>query len=78
MKTNLVKTVRTGNGFKERLHVKSFASSELAHGFLNKQYDNNWQIAPAIHADKKAGIYAIAGGVWHNVKSLDPSLLAHI
>lgn len=78
MKTNLIRTVRTGNGFKERLHVKSFATSDAAHGFQNKQYDNEWRTAGPEHADKKAGIYAFAGGRWHNVKSLDATVLAHI
>jgi hypothetical protein len=46
-----------------------------AHDFLNKQYDNTWKI----HTEGwKPGIYAYAGGQWHNVKSLDPTVLAHI
>lgn len=80
MKTNVVKTVgqiRPGT-WKERLHVKSFATSDDAHGFLNKQCDNSWRIAGPEHADKKAGVYAFAGGRWHNVRSLDPSVLAHV
>jgi hypothetical protein len=78
MKTNIQKTVRTGNGFKERLHIKSFATADAAHGFLNKQFDNLWSIARPEHSDKKAGIYAFAGGQWHNVRSLDSTVLAHI
>lgn len=76
--TNVTKTTRTGNGFKERLTVKRFPSADLAHGFLNAQSNNDWQIARPEHADKKAGVYAFAGGEWHNVKSLDASVLAHI
>ena len=69
------KTVRTGNGFKERLHIKRFKTSDLMHQFLNKQHDNTWTVSKH---DLKTGIYAYAGGQYHNVKSLDPSLLAHI
>jgi len=69
------KTVRTGNGFKERLHIKSFKTSEAMHKFLNKQTDNTWRESKH---DFKSGIYAFAGGQYHNVKSLDPSVLAHI
>ncbi len=80
MKTNIQKTVSAGHHgrLSERLHIKTFKSSDEAHGFLNKQYDNNWSIARPEHADKKAGVYAFAGGQWHNVKTLDSSILAHI
>jgi hypothetical protein len=78
MKTNLVKIVRTGNGLKERTHVKTFVSHEEACAFQCKQFDNDWRLAPADLANVKAGVYAFAGGKWHNVKSLDPSVLAHI
>jgi uncharacterized protein YdeI (YjbR/CyaY-like superfamily) len=69
------KTVRTGNGFKERLHIKSFKHSEDMHKFLNKQTNNNWRES---NKQLKTGIYAYAGGQYHNVKSLDHSILAHI
>lgn len=78
MDTNLTKTVSTGNGFKERLHVKRFASMDAACAFQNKQYDNSWTLAGPEHADKKSGIYAFAGGKWHNVRALDACALAHI
>lgn len=81
------KTIRTGNGFKERLQIKGFKSSQAMHDFLNKQSDNTWQVnsepdyygafKPELAA-LKPGKYAFAGGQWHNVKSLDPSILAHI
>ena len=81
------KTVRTGNGLKERLVIKGFKTSEAMHNFLNKQYDNAWTInsEPSYYgafnetlAGLKPGKYAFAGGQWHNVKSLDASILAHI
>ena len=81
------KTIRTGNGFKERLQIKGFKSSDLMHKFLNAQCDNSWNVnsepdyyggfKPGL-ADLKPGKYAYAGGQWHNVKSLDASILAHI
>ena len=80
MKTNIQKiTLGTNPGnWKQRLHIKSFKTSDEAHGFLNKQYDNNWSIASNEHQNKKSGIYAFAGGQWHNVKDLDSSILNHI
>jgi hypothetical protein len=80
MKTNLTKVVKLQipGRWKERLHVKSFIDLESACAFQNNQSNNDWQIASTEHADKKAGIYAYAGGKWHNVKNLDASVLAHI
>jgi len=69
------KTVRTGNGFKERLHVKAFKHSGDMYAFLGKQPNNNWKVN---QHDFKTGIYAFAGGKWHNVKQLDALTLAHI
>lgn len=62
-----------------RLHVKAFKSLNELGEFLCKQNDNSWQDA----SDKtglpnKSGIYRMAGGAWHNEKSLDSSILAHI
>ena len=71
----LQKTTRTGNGFKERMQIKRFKYSDDMYKFLNKQTDNTWSISKH---DFKSGKYAYAGGQWHNVKSLDPSILAHI
>tara|TARA_B110000285_G_scaffold176562_1_gene198280 strand:+ start:263 stop:544 length:282 start_codon:yes stop_codon:yes gene_type:complete len=66
----------------ERIRVKTFKDSELMHGFLNKQYDNNWQVHTQSGVfdslPHKNGLYAYAGGQWHNVKSLDACVLAHI
>ena len=83
----MIATIRKGGSYKgSRLVVKAFNSIELAHEFMNKQPHNNWQ--PNSFADYmgnipatkelKAGTYAYAGGQYHNVKSLDPSALAHI
>jgi len=69
------KTTRTGNGFKERLHIKRFKTSDDMYKFLNKQHDNMWKES---QLDFKSGVYAYAGGQYHNVKSLDASVLAHI
>ena len=85
--STIKKIVRTGNGFKERLHIKSFKTNAAMHIFLNKQPNNDWVInsEPDYYgafneetAKLKAGKYAYAGGQWHNVKSLDASVLAHI
>jgi hypothetical protein len=61
----------------ERVAVKMFKDSDLMHQFLNKQCDNNWKINNG-KLPAKNGTYAYAGGQWHNVKSLDASILAHI
>ena len=60
----------------ERVRVKTFKDADLMHKFLNSQPNNDWQINETL--PHKNGNYAYAGGVWHNVKSLDPSILAHI
>jgi hypothetical protein len=70
------KTIYSGYlNLKSRLHIKRFISKDSMHKFLNKQTDNKWQISKK---NLKSGIYAFAGGEWHNVKSLDISTLAHI
>lgn len=79
-------TIRKGSSYKgERLTIKGFKTSEAMHAFLNKQTDNTWVINAAgglVDAETvaafKPGVYAYAGGKWHNVKYLDPSVLAHI
>ena len=46
------------------------------HQFLNKSDNaNNWKESAL---GLKSGLYAYAGGKWHNVKTLDASILAHI
>lgn len=60
----------------ERLTIKSFKHSCDMHKFLSTG-DNalRWRESSK---GLKAGTYAFAGGQWHNVKSLDASVLAHI
>lgn len=61
---------------KHRLVIKGFKTTDDMHRFLNKA-DNSLRYRIS---DKslKPGTYAFAGGQWHNVKSLDASILAHI
>lgn len=59
----------------ERMIVRGFRTSQAMHEFLNRQHDNSWT---EYDGDLKPGTYARAGGQWHNVKSLDPSILAHV
>ena len=76
---NIYKITRTGIGFRERVTIKSFKTSDAMHKFLNT--DGNalfWNEAISQYKTLKAGTYAFAGGVWHNVKTLDSSVLAHI
>lgn len=75
MMNTVQKTVSTGNGFKTRLHIRRFKHSGDMHKFLNEQFDNKWAISSH---DFKSGIYALAGGQYHNVKHLDPTVLAHV
>jgi hypothetical protein len=71
------KTVRLGNGtFNERLHIKAFKSSAAMHDFLN--HEDNALFWKESKRELKAGVYAFAGGNWHNTKNLDHSVLAHI
>lgn len=57
--------------------VKRFPDAEAAHGFLNSQPDNKWALTKP-GEPTKPGRYAYAGGQWHNVKTLDASVLAHV
>lgn len=61
-----------------RMTVKKFKDRELMHKFLNTK-DNAlfWRITKSDHP-QNSGKFAFAGGQWHNVKHLDPSILAHI
>lgn len=63
-------------GQKERLMVRAFPDNSAMHRFLDTG-DNalRWRECTK---GLKAGTYAFAGGKWHNVKTLDPMLLAHI
>ena len=68
-------TKTTGTWDKSRKIIRSFKTNQAGHDFLNKQSNNNWRV---YDGELKAGKYAFAGGQWHNVKSLDSSVLAHI
>lgn len=75
---SIEQTKRSGHGnFKERLHVKTFKDSDSYGRFMSGPNNdfNQWRDSTK---GLKAGIYAYAGGQWHNVKSLDPYTLAHI
>lgn len=60
---------------KQRLTIKEFKTREAGYEFLNKQPNNDWV---EYTGELTKGLYAYAGGKWHNVKSLDSSVLAHI
>ena len=64
-----------GKWNKSRKIIKSFKTNQAGHNFLNKQSNNDWSV---YNGELKAGKYAFAGGQWHNVKSLDAFVLAHI
>jgi hypothetical protein len=78
MNKSVYKFQNIGNGFKERLIVKSFKYRDDMHKFLGTA-DNalHWKEVGSDKPDK-AGTYAFAGGRWLNVKSLDASILSHI
>lgn len=63
---------------KQRMTVKAFRYSEDMHKFLCIGSNGlEWfEVKPGNPC--KAGVYAYAGGQWHNVKHLDISALAHI
>ena len=66
----------------ERLMVKSFKDSDKMQKFLNSRNDNSWQVNDQAGIfstlPHKSGHYAYAGGAWHNIKSLDLTILAHL
>lgn len=64
----------SGPVFKQRLHVKTFQSSAERDAWLNARYDNDWNVSDR---GLGAGIYVFLGGAWRNVKTVDPSALAH-
>ena len=70
------------NIFKERLVVKGFKTSDAMHSFTRRE--TGWEYCATPYygsprfTDLKPGTYAFAGGKYHNVKSLDASVLAHI
>ena len=80
--SNPTNSIRTNKGsYKgERLKVRSFKTSEEMHKFLNTGNNSlDWRECDSDKGDPtKRGTYAYAGQAWHNVKSLDSSILAHI
>jgi hypothetical protein len=68
------KTIRI-NAFQERETVREFKDSAKGYKFLAEQTNNEWR---EYFGDLKPGTYAYAGGSWHNVKNLHPSILAQI
>lgn len=60
---------------RERLKVRTFASSQAMHAFLNRQTDNAWRESSR---GLKTGTYAFVGGAWCNVRTLDSTVLAHV
>lgn len=74
MTKTVQKTINLSN-MRTRLQIKTFKTSQAMYEFLNKQPNNDWQPS---EKDLKSGLYAYAGGVWHNVKSLDACILSHI
>ena len=71
------KDVRTGNGFKYRVKVRAFKTSDAMNVFLCKQYDNSWRV---MKNPVKSGTYIERGipGELINVKTLDACALAHM
>ena len=72
---------------RQRLTVKGFKTLDAMRTFLNAQGSNEWSPANTpdysnhLNSDRSTlapGVYAWAGGKWHNVKTLDASVLAHI
>jgi hypothetical protein len=75
MKVSIYKS--NGTISRERVKVRVFTDNDAMHQFLNKQSDNSWKINNGSFP-VKSGVFARAGGEWHNIKNLDPSILAHI
>lgn len=75
-KVKTLKNLNTpGRLIHQRMIIKGFKTSDLMHKWLNDRCDNLYSV---YDGPLKPGTYAFAGGQWHNVKSLDPSVLAHI
>jgi hypothetical protein len=92
MRTNfnlykIVTTQRPGRAIgSERLTIKKFSSSLAMYNALEKEGEcmirpfgwKECEYGPEFMRTAKPGVYARAAGKWHNVKSLDSSVLAHI
>jgi hypothetical protein len=59
----------------ERLVVKVFKTAQSMHDFQNAQFDNYWsqEFRPL-----KAGIHAMVGGEWKNIKDIPTHVLNHV
>lgn len=75
---SIYKRESSPSGFKERLTVKAFKTRQAMNEFLNKQTNNNWNECVYPQIPTKSGVYVYAGGQYHNVKTLDSSILSHI
>lgn len=63
-------------GTRDRMAIKAFRDRTAMYEFLAKGSNSlSWRESTR---GLKPGVYAYAGGQWHNVKRLDPSMLAHI
>ncbi len=62
----------------ERLQVRGFKYSDDMHKFLGTGDNAIFWRECKREGITKAGTYAFAGGKWHNVKTLDACILAHI
>lgn len=63
-------------GRGERMKIKAFKTNNAMYKILNAGENTlNWRISDK---NLKREIYAYTRGAWHNVKSLDYSILAHI
>lgn len=72
------KDIKLPGSFKYRVKVRSFTHSDDMHKFLAKQYDNSWTI---MANPVKNGTYIERGSrpaELINIKSIDPSALAHM
>lgn len=74
-----IRTIK-GSYKGERLKVRAFREPSLMHKFLNDGGNALlWRECDPARGDPvKSGTYVWAGGTWHNVKSLDPTDLAHL
>ncbi len=70
------KDFKTGP-IKYRVKVRAFKHSDDMHKFLSKQTDNRWRI---MQSPVKSGTYIERGlpSELINIKSIDPSALAHM
>lgn len=85
MKNKYLIIRETGNFGRERYIVKGFKCLQTMHKFLNSQtgFSHNHFIEHTpngLYRDvpQKSGTYVFAGGQYHNVKTIEPSSLAHL